>query len=265
MNMNKIMLMLNIQSMNALPVMERWLLRTHAPETVSRVGPWLTRYQSYRAVPPPPKMHRDAEAYGYYNWRITELWTAESALPQSGILPQEFFPEYAGILGLPTDVADAEIWRNDSRQSARCMVPARPTNDFKGDQIPVFDYPSILRWVTMSKLPPGVSADAADDWFVNTHAPELLEHRDLKRLVSWRVISTGRSWDWYRVTEHWFEDFDGWRRATIENPPKFTKPDWAAHDAYPFFAPYADFCSTFVLETPTNCFLPPYGDYVPSV
>ncbi|MEZ5916010.1 MAG: hypothetical protein R3C40_00290 [Parvularculaceae bacterium] len=77
MNMNKIMLMLNIQSMNALPVMERWLLRTHAPETVSRVGPWLTRYQSYRAVPPPPKMHRDAEAYGYYNWRITELWTAE--------------------------------------------------------------------------------------------------------------------------------------------------------------------------------------------
>jgi hypothetical protein len=66
--------MVNIKSMNELPLMERWLRQVHCPETISSVGPWLTRYQSYRVMPPPPGMYTQVQKYGYYNWRVTELW-----------------------------------------------------------------------------------------------------------------------------------------------------------------------------------------------
>ena len=267
--MHKIFMMLNIRSMNDLPVMERWLLRTHAPETVSRVGPWLSRYQSYRAVPPPPLMHTEAERFGYYNWRVTELWTRGDSLPQLGILPQEFFPNYPQILGLSTDLADAHTWRGrpeGPRQVVRCLVPARPTNDFLGDELPIFQHDSILRWSSAFKLPEGVSMEEAERWFLDVHAREVLEQPGLKRFVSWKVVpAEGRSWNWHRVSELWYEDFDAWHRAVIESPPRYTPPPWAHEGAYPFFKPYVDFASTFLLEAPTNCFLPAYGDYVVSV
>jgi hypothetical protein len=38
----------------------------------------------------------------------------------------------------------------------------------------------------------------------------------------------------------------------IVSPPTYTKPPWATRDTYPFFAPFRDFVSTFVLETPEN-------------
>ena len=104
--MNKTFMLINLSSYNVLPVMERWLLQTHAPETIARIGPWLTRYQSYRAAPPPPAMYADAEDFGYYNWRVTELWYRNGdPYPQHGILPQEFFPGYRNHIGLPSDRA----------------------------------------------------------------------------------------------------------------------------------------------------------------
>jgi hypothetical protein len=266
--MNKVVMLLNINSMNMLPAMERWLLQTHAAESVSRIGPWLTRYQSYRAVPPPPQMHADVERFGYYNWRVTELWSRDP-YPQHGILAQEFFPDYARILGLPTDVADAEKWSGrpeGPRQSVRCVVPARATEDFKGADKPLKDYRSVLRWFTVSKLPPAVTVEEADRWYLHVHAKEVLQQPGLTRFTSHSVNPpAGRSWSWYRLSELWYEDFDAWRFAVIESPPKYTRPSWATHDEYPFFFPYVDFASTFLLESPTNTFLPHFGDYLVSV
>jgi hypothetical protein len=256
-------MLLNIASMNYLPVMERWLLQTHVPESVARIGPWLRRYHSYRAVPPPPEMHADAEAYGYYNWRVTELWH-EAMFFQEGLLPQGFFADYKHILGLPTDVADADTWHggSDLRQAARCVVPARATEDFLGADKPLADYRSILRWFVVFKLPAGVPADEADDWYINTHAKEVLGQPDLTRFISHRAVPSGRSWDWYRISELWYEDFDGWRNSTIATPPDYTPPPWDSHKTYPFFEPYKDFVSTFLLEAPTNHVLPAHGGYV---
>lgn len=266
--MNKVLLLLNIKSMNVLPVMERWLLRTHVPEAVSRIGPWLTRYHSYRVVPPPPEMYADVERFGYYNWRVTELWSRDP-YPQHGILPQEFFPGYAENIGLPTDLADAEHWNGHShgpRQAVRCVVPARPTEDFLGSDKPLFAYHSVLRWLTVFKLPAGVPPDEGERWFLDVHAQEVLEQRGLTRFVSHRVHARPNSrWSWHRVSELWYEDFDAWRRAVIEAPPRYTQPSWAKHDRYPFFEPYRDFASTFLLEAPTNTFIPSYQDYIYAV
>jgi len=266
--MNKVLMMINIRSMNQLPLMERWLLQTHAPETISRIGPWLTRYQSYRAVPPPPELHADVENYGYYNWRITELWSREP-YPQHGILNQEFFPGYKDIIGLPTDVADAHTWhgrRTGPRQAVRCMMPARATEDFLGGEKAPRDFHSILRWVYAFKLPAGVSHDDGERWFLDVHARQVLKQPGLTRFTSYQVIpATGRPWNWHRVCELWYEDFEAWRQAVVVAPPQYTPPTWARHGAYPFFEPYVDFASTFILEAPTNTFWPAYGDYLFSV
>lgn len=261
-------MMINITSMNVLPVMERWLLQIHAAETIARIGPWLTRYQSYRATPPPPEMHGDVENLGFYNWRVTELWSRET-YPQKGILNQEFFPDYKHHIGLPTDVADADVWRGKRagpRQVVRCVVPARATEDFRGGEQSPRDYRSILRWVTAFKLPRGVSAEEGDRWYLDTHAKEVLTQPGLTRFISHKVVPTpGREWNWFRVSEMWYEDFDAWRNANVVALPKYTKPSWATYDRYPFFEPYVDFASTFLLESPTNTFWPAFGGYLVSV
>lgn len=266
--MNKVVLLINIRSMDVLPVMERWLLQTHAPEAVSRIGPWLTRYHSYRVVPPPPAMHAETERFGYYNWRVTELWCREP-FPQHGILPQQFFPEYAHNIGLPTDLADARDWHgrpDGPRQTVRCMVPARATEDFRGGDRSLGEYRSILRWFTICKLPAGVSEADGDRWYLETHAKEVLRQPGLLRFTSHKVTpAKDRRWNWFRLTELWYEDFSAWRRAVIEAPPSYTPPPWATHGVYPFFEPYVDFASTFLLEAPTNTWLPEYHGYTYAV
>ena len=77
-------LILNLKSMNDLPFMERWLLRDHAPETISFIGPILDRYCSYRAVPAP----EGAKEFAYYNWRMTEHWWRESPFRAQGQMDQ---------------------------------------------------------------------------------------------------------------------------------------------------------------------------------
>src|SRR5665213_2049048 len=95
-------LILNIRSMNDLPLMERWLLRDHAPETISFIGPILDRYCSYRAVPAPD----GALDYGYYNWRMTEHWWRESPfhpdrpMDQGTLFAERWPPGYQRILGM---------------------------------------------------------------------------------------------------------------------------------------------------------------------
>ena len=72
--MIKNVVMIHIKDLpNELPAFERWYSGYHAREAVGSGGPWLTRYIGYRAVPAIP----EADAYGYYNWRVTEMWARE--------------------------------------------------------------------------------------------------------------------------------------------------------------------------------------------
>jgi hypothetical protein len=45
--------MVNLKSMDYLPIMERWLAGPHNADTIGRVGHILDRYFSCRAVPMP--------------------------------------------------------------------------------------------------------------------------------------------------------------------------------------------------------------------
>ena len=49
---------------------DRWYFRYHSRECVGFFGPWLRRYESYRAYTPPP----ESERFGGRGGRLTELW-----------------------------------------------------------------------------------------------------------------------------------------------------------------------------------------------
>lgn len=262
----KMVLLVNIPSMNDLPASERWLLKDHAMETLSWIGPWLDEYVSYRVVPPPPDVYPDAVRYGYYNWRVTnhvyneapppptKMWTIVAPVPHP-------------VRPTATDVEQIYDANVDGRREAPhmhvlCYVPFEPTQDFMGKELNPWDK-SFLRWITVFKYPEGVSMEEGEKWYLDIHSKEVMRQPGIIRYFSFRTIHfPGHPpYPWHRVSEQWYENFNCWKKSIIDSPPKYTKPPWAKYDEYPFLEPYVDFVSTFILERPTNDFLRDYMGY----
>jgi hypothetical protein len=250
--------------MNDLPLVERWLLKDHAAESLSIHSPTLDRYVSYRAVPAP----EGALAYGYYNWRVTEHWWRSAPHDSKRQMEQgssfaEIWPEnYTDILGLPKGEMRSAKWQGDpngAHPPAQIFLPRRPTEDFKGKGLTMRDG-TVLRWVVAIKYPDGVTQEEGDEWYVNVHAPEACKQVGLKRFFSFSAIEP-RTSPFVRISEMWYENADAWRRSIIESPPPYTRPSWARHDRYPFLEPYVDLIGTFILEAPTNDFKENFRGY----
>lgn len=233
---------------NHIAAMERWYFRDHAAEIVRRYGPWLTRHESFLPVFAPP----EAQAYGFYNWRVTEGWWRE--IPETG-------PKGTFSFTVPP------VWP----KVATCFVPAQPTEDFLGHELQAHEK-NVLRWYVLFKYPDGVAREEGEDWFLNVHAGEVMKQPGMYRFFSYQVIRKPVSlpgvWApgkapppdtvlhaWDRVCELWYETFDDWRKSVIEAPPQYTRPRWAKYDKYPFLEPYIDFVCSFILERPNDDFL----------
>jgi len=261
-------LMVNINSLNKLPLMERWLQRDHCAETIGAIGCFLCRYQSYRVVAPPPEMHQLVDDLGYYNWRVTELWMDPANMPQGGghTVGMIWPPNYNNIVGLPegNPMGGGPFMGKPEgpHPPARGAFPTTPTDVFIGLK-GTYDSKPILRWINFIKYPRGVPVEEGEKWFLDVHSKEVAQQPGLTCYYSFKALSPpGRPAEFIRLNEQWYEDFDGWKKAVIDSPPNYTKPGWAKYDKYPFLEPYVDFCSTFILEKPTNNFLRDYNGYV---
>jgi chalcone isomerase len=153
-------------------------------------------------------------------------------------------------------------------------IPGEPTDDFLGAGLR-YNETTILRWLMFYKYPEGVPVEEGEKWFLDVHAKEVMKQPGLIRYFSSRTLTMEGPLPtpppgtrpfypnpsplfgakWHRVSEQWYEDSKGWRKAVIESPPKYTKPKWAKYDKYPFFEPNVDFVSTFILEWPTDDFI----------
>lgn len=238
------------------PAMERWYHREHSAEIARRYGPWLQRHESYLPLAVPA----EAQAYGFYNWRVTEAFWREVPLPG----PQ-------GALSFTPPPTIPRV--------ASCFVPPQPSEDFLGsDFIPAEKVG--LRWYILLRYPQGVSRQEGEQWFLDVHAPEVMKQPGLYRFFSHQVIQDApglpgvwRPGDappesmtrvrWDRVIELWYETFSDWRRAVVEEPPLYTRPAWATRGAYPFVEPFEDFVSSFILERPNDEFLRDLRSYLP--
>jgi hypothetical protein len=212
----------------------RWYLRFHSKEVVRFVEPWLRRYETYKTYPPPA----EAKKFGATGGFMAELWYTS---------PEEFTE--AGANGKP--YTWAPFFRNvppGGITAGVTIVPARPTDDFLGKE-PSPEEKHILRWIRMFKYPEGVSITDGEKWYLQTYAGEAKQQAGLMRFVSYRVDKPPIQTPWHRVEELWYEDFDAWRKAVIESPPKYTPPPWRKEE------PFVDMVSNFVGYKPAYDFL----------
>ena len=226
--------------------MERWYWRDHAPEIVRRHGPWLTRHESLHPVDAPP----EARAFGLFNWRVTDGWWHD--IPAPGTMAFTTPPH------LPT--------------VATCFIPAQPDHDIMGAEIQPRER-NVLRWLQLWRDPEGVSREQGDDWFLNTHAPEVARQSGLYRFFTHPTVDPGTGFPgvwpadaiahmqaglitgWHRMAELWYDNFDDWHASVIAGPPAYTAPPWATREHYPFLTPREGFVSSFLLERPSDEFL----------
>lgn len=228
---------------NDITRIERWYVTKHGPEISRRYGPWLARFESFRPV----EMPEDAMRYGATNYFCTEgIWRS---------MPD---PSDRGFLGMTLPPRDA--------QPFSCIVPVQPDCDFKGRNDAPDDH-FILRWVQLIEYPAGVDKKTADAWYTGVFAEAACGQKSLNRFFSykaveedvhvaghWAIPETAGDYRgnpdnhrWDRVTEMWFDDFEGWRAFVNAKLPV---PEWAQSDETPFLHPYSNFASAFLLEMP---------------
>jgi len=245
MKMSKLLIVHKLNDENDRPALERWFNRYHIPEVLAQT-PWTVRYLLYRAVPPPP----GAEKYGYYNYRVHENWAYDNEMRRGS----------KGLLSMTPQpgACDAVV----------VNIPAEPTEDFYGGENRYDDY-TILRWITVFRYPDGVPIEEGEDWYLNTHVPEVMKQPGLRRFFSFKANDVGGPplpkgdneedfvehdelfyKQWRRVSELWYENPNGWVDSIIKNPPVYTAPPWGGFGAYPFLVPDSEFVSTFILERP---------------
>lgn len=212
----------------------RYYTRYHGPEIVRLSGPWLRRYESYLAYDPPEEA---VEMFGAVAGRYSELWFTDVEEWQTRP---------------PLGAHTKPPWEQKRMGAAQTIATALPTEEFFNTN-PNHEETPIIRWLTAIKYPKGVSVEEGEKWFLELHAKEAKEQPGLLKFISYTSIPEGNS-EWVRVNEYWYKDFDAWRKAVIESPPKYTAPSWGGE--YPF----VEMVSTFVDVKPDLDFLK--GNYI---
>ena len=162
-------------------------IRTHPESSPSGVLTFASIAVTRAVIP-------EAEAYGYYNWRVTEMWAREVEPYGSrgkGSVISKRFPNQIERQGCPgAEFGQVEWWGGpDFRQNVHLTVPARPTEDFHGPFYAEYER-SILRWFIVMKYPEGVPVDEGEDWYLNVHAKEAAQQPGLDRYFSHRAVDT---------------------------------------------------------------------------
>ena len=83
--------------------LQHWLYYYHAPESIAKFEPWVTKYAFYNALPTPPQ----GERFGTYRMQLTEHYWMVNPMSQESLVNSlnEYFP------------IDAMIWQGTLPQN----------------------------------------------------------------------------------------------------------------------------------------------------
>jgi hypothetical protein len=209
----------------------RWYFRYHSKEVVRYVGPWLRRYETYKAFLPPVEANR----YGAVGGFMTELW-------------------YANVNEFIEAGADAKVYTSppggwEVALGPVTIVPAVPTEDFLGKQ-PVPVDKEFLRWIRIFRYPKEVPIAEGERWYTEIFSREFKQQPGLLKYVSYKLLDRPPiRTSWQRVEELWFDNFDAWRKAIVEKSADYTPPPWRRQE------PFVEMVSIFVKQKPDVDFL----------
>ena len=212
--------------------LERWYVTFHAREVRRAFKAWQRNYVSFRSYLPPAEA---VQRYRVANGRMTEIHF-DSLADYRETRPNNVYGELSSYIAPPGG------WTGERRiyESTTATVPVNPQHLFLSRPTPHKENP-YLRWLVFYRYPPGVTAQAGDQWYRTVHAKELAALPGLKRFGLYETV-TERA-EFPRVAEFWFDDYAAWRAAFIPGP-RTTPPPWGGT------FPYVETLSMFIGENP---------------
>lgn len=247
---------------------DRFYMRYHGPEITRLSGPWMSRYQLWLPYEPPEEA---VELFGAVRGRYAELWyTEENYLDRpelSGITKPPFDtpdnPKKSGQANVmvpanPTDVfydSDPHPEKTTILRWVTFICYPDGVSEEEGEKWFLEVYakeavkqPGLLKFVShkvVSLGSPGGSGGApqmSGDMPPSGGAPPSggMPQMSGGGPPSGDMPQMPARRSWVRLCEYWYKDFDAWRKAVLESPPKYTAPPWGGE--YPF----VEITSTFI-------------------
>ena len=252
--------------------LQHWLYYYHAPESIAKFEPWVTKYAFYNALPTPPQ----GERLGTYRMQLTEHYWMVNPMSQESLVNSlnEYFPIDAMIWQgtLPENakedgfMADGEAARasggdNGCPPFIFAFLPIFWEQDLKGAGRTMVDGPN-YRWQFLVSYPEGHKEDG-DQWMMNEILPAFAAMPEVTRMMTSKVKKEINNCHMDRCVEMWFDGPEEWYHCAVENAASFKKPEWAEYDNFPYLRPQFQFASLFLTDIATSDNLKQYRGYLP--
>ncbi len=270
----------NVAKEDYRPNLQRWLYKTHVPESISQFEPYVTKYAFYPSFPCPP----EGDRFGYAKMQLTEHhWLVSDLDPRLEIkaMAETFPPDVLLWQGnLPEEVVEAMKKGpapgeddGDVGNEARkvdipganpfifCFLPMWWEEDLKGKGRNIEDGVN-YRWNVAFGFPDGVDKAEGEKWLREEVLPIFINAPECNRVLLSRVKKdiNGCAMDF--VMEFWFENQSGWYKVAVEDTASLAKPSWAEQDKFPFVKPYHRICSAAVADFTMSNNLQNYHGYI---
>ena len=261
------------------PKLQRWLYKTHIPDSIGQFEPYVTKYAFYPSFPMPPQGDR----FGYARMQLTEHhWLVSDLDPRLGIKAiAETFPMDVLVWqgNLPAAVLEAKHEDqmesdgdvgNEARQTSVeganpfifCFLPMWWEKDIKGKGRTIEDGAN-YRWNVAIGFPEGVSKEEGEKWLFEEVLPIFEAAPECTRILASNVKKDINGCVMDYVLELWFENESGWYKTAVEGTKDLKKPSWAQQDQFPFLKPYHNICSVCVADFTMSNNLVNYHGYIP--
>ena len=252
--------------------LQHWLYYYHAPESIAKFEPWVTKYAFYNALPTPPQ----GERFGTYRMQLTEHYWMVNPMSQESLVNSlnEYFPIDAMIWQgtLPENakeegfMADGEAARSSGGDNGcppfiYAFLPIFWEQDLKGAGRTMVDGPN-YRWQFLVSYPEGHKEDG-DQWMMNEVLPAFAAMPEVTRMMTSKVKKEINNCHMDRCVEMWFDGPEEWYHCAVENTASFKKPEWAEYDNFPYLRPQFQFASLFLTDIATSDNLKQYRGYLP--
>lgn len=252
--------------------LQHWLYYYHAPESIAKFEPWVTKYAYYNALPTPP----EGERFGTYRMQLTEHYWMVNPMSQESLVNSlnEYFPMDAMIWQgtIPENakedgfMADGETARSTGGDNGCppfifAFLPIFWEKDLKGVGRTMVDGPN-YRWQFLVSYPEDHKEDG-DAWMMNEVLPTFAAMPEVTRIMTSKVKKEINNCHMDRCVEMWFDGPEEWYHCAVENAAAFTKPEWAEYGKFPYLRPQFQFASLFLTDIATSDNLKQYRGYLP--
>ena len=248
--------------------LQHWLYAIHIPDSISKFGPYVTKYAFYNALPTPP----EGERFGTRRMQMTEhYWMVNEITPEMSVnalaerMPLDVL-RWQGMVPdvdtLPAVNLDGDAARasggGDMPPFVFAHVPINWENDYKGKGRTVDDGPN-YRWQFVVQWP---DAEAGEKWFNEVFVPYFQSRPEVNRFVSSKIYPDVVGCQFNRLVEMWFDGPEEWYAAAVEGAKDMPKPGWAQQEQFPFLKSNFNIVVMFLSDMAASDNLTQYRGYL---